>query len=147
MPIRGTRHNFTQGDETMKSLTAKESKERGEIIVTLRDKADALSNAVEAFNDLVAREQERISEALRQYNEAVAEANEFRDIILTNMDDYFSDRSEKWQYSDSGSEFSSWMEEWRSEFEEESIDLPDPIEIPSCDAADLLESLTESIEP
>jgi hypothetical protein len=64
--------------------------------------------------------------ALTSYNEVVGEVTEFRDEVVSEMDDYYSNKSDKWQEGEKGEAYSSWKDQWESfEIEEVEIDLVD----------------------
>lgn len=78
----------------MKSLTKKQVAERNQI-------ASDLDTAFEA-----------VEQAVEQYNDKLSAARDFRDDIVSQMDDYASDRSEKWPESETGQAFAEWKSQW-----------------------------------
>ena len=76
-----------------------------------------------AFAAKFKRLSEKIESLVSEYNDTVNAANAFIQEIHEKQDDYYSERSEKWQESDKGSDYESWMSEWEEEIEE--IESPD----------------------
>ena len=68
----------------------------------LEESAAKLNAAIEAHNELAAA-----------YNAAIEEAKEWCEEVVSEIDDYVSERSEKWQEGDAASA----LEEWKSQFE------------------------------
>lgn len=60
---------------------------------------------------------EELEKARDQFNVMLEEANEFRQEMNDLMQEYFDEKSEKWQEGDAGSTYQDWMGEWESELE------------------------------
>lgn len=80
--------------------------------------------------------------AIEALNDQLANAREFRDQVVGEIETYIEDKSERWQEGDTGSSWSSWKEEW------EALDLDD-CEVPDrLDAEDYItEFENASTEP
>lgn len=52
--------------------------------------------------------------------DAVATLRDFRDEVAAEMRDYYDDKSERWQQSDAGADYETWVDAW------ECADLDDP---------------------
>ena len=63
-----------------------------------------------------------VEQALAELNEKIAEARDFRDSIVNSMEEYMLDRSDKWQDSDAGQNYSDWKDNWENA-ELEEIEL------------------------
>ncbi len=62
----------------------------------------------------------------------------FRDDIVSQMDEYMSDRSEKWQESAAGQNYEAWKSEWENaQIEPIEIEMPEEIARPDIDLSPL----------
>lgn len=123
----------------MKRLSKAQLKERDALSEKMRNaRADlekAINDAYEAGGT--------ISNAHSVYKEAVEEAASWRENLVSEMDSYASDRSDKWQESDAGQAFEEWKSEWEgAELEVEELEAPDLDEI-APDRAETLDELPE----
>ena len=62
--------------------------------------------------------------AIDNYNSMIREVRELRDEIVTAVDDYVAERSEKWQESERAGEYSDFKSFWE-DMELEEVDVPD----------------------
>lgn len=125
----------------MKRLTKDQRKAMGEIVTRLRVAEDALNAAISTFNAGLETLFAPVETAVDLLNEVRVDAAEFRDEIVSAMEDYAGERSDNWQESDAAATFSEWMGEWEGFTSDEvSIDSPGDIEDPDY-VADALESL------
>ena len=60
-----------------------------------------------------------------QYNEKLQEIHELRDEIREEMQTYFDEKSEKWQESDAGQDFQTWIESWEEDVAQEAVESSD----------------------
>lgn len=124
----------------MKKLSADQKKDKDGHAEAIREawsKLDGLWGEVEA--------------AVAAYNEGVAEMNEklsdaetWRDEIVQEMDDYMSERSEKWLDGDAGQNYESWKGEW----ENVSFESVSELEVNQPDEPSIAEELDNlQVEP
>jgi uncharacterized coiled-coil DUF342 family protein len=103
----------------MKKLNAAQKRELASLVQSMNEHQDSVDTAfikcMEAYNELVGE--------IEQYNEAVDEATTFRDMIVEEMENYVSERSEKWQEGEAAQAYEEWASQWRD------IDL-EPLGIP-----------------
>lgn len=86
--------------------------------------------ALETFNKTVEQAWGDVSDALGNLNIVLEAARSFRDDLVSSMDDYASDRSEKWQDGDGGAAYDSWKNEWESaDLDYVFADAPDPVDV------------------
>jgi hypothetical protein len=116
---------------------------RETIVTRLNSAGEAVTDAVNAYNEAMAAEWAKVEEAIADYNAAVESANEFRDGVHADMEGYYEDRSEKWQEGEKGSAYSDWMNEWDEYFSELEVDPPNPVDEPDLGEADALADLPE----
>lgn len=124
----------------MTALTKLHIAERNDIAQKLRNLSDELEDSIEAYNLVATEEWDKVRSALEAYNEAISEANQWRSDIESQIQDYISEKSEKWQGSDKGQAVDSWRSAFEEEFEEAQIEMPDDLE---CDCQDVAESLEQ----
>ena len=115
----------------MKKLTKTDSATLSDLVVRLELEGKGISDAVEALREKV-----------NAYNDVLAEAREFRDDMVGGMEDYMSERSEKWTEGDAGQAYAQWKDEWEAL---ELDDIDDPEGHDDLAHRDLLENI--SLEP
>lgn len=130
----------------MKKLSKAQEKEKAEHAQKIRDAAGALEGAIDQFNKELERQRADVQAAQTKLNEAIADAESWRDEINTAQGDFFEDKSERWQEGEAGSKYSSWKEAWAEEFEQVEIELPDDIQAEWYDVAELLENLPDEAD-
>lgn len=101
----------------MKSLNAQMKKDKAAHIEMLRRLAAEVEEAISTVNGLI-----------RDYNEALEEARDWRDDLTGQMQDFYDDKSDKWQEGEAGSDYMTWKDEWEAadlDGEVDEIDPPD----------------------
>lgn len=78
----------------MTKLKKKQEKERDALVARLNEQAEA------------------INAAITKYNETLAEAKEFAQGIVGEIEDYVSERSDAWHESDKASAVEDWKTAW-----------------------------------
>lgn len=124
----------------MRKLSKAQATEFDARIAALRARAEEVENAYSAFEDAHGE----LAAAVEAYNEAVSEAESFRDEIVGEMQTYYDDRSEKRQEGDAGSNYQDWINEWEN-FDLTHLDEPDLPYRPECAHADELENLPQEV--
>ena len=109
----------------MKKLSKSALTERDEFVAQLSEKREEAEAALSAASD-----------AVSEYNKLIGEVEEWRDRIVGEMDDYISERSEKWAESEAASNYESW----KSAFEDLDFSKIDEV------ATDVDSSLEEELE-
>ena len=66
---------------------------------------------------------DRIDRLQSDLNAAIEEAEAFREEVHDAQEEYYDERSEKWQEGASGEAYKEWMDEWEVEFEEVECDV------------------------
>ena len=118
--------------------------ERDAVCASLREKYSTLETAVDEFNFVLEQAWDKVDSALTAYNEAVGEANSWREGIAGDMQTYFDERSEKWQEGDKGQEYASWKQQFEEELQDADLPKPEKLELQIDDAAEILEQLPET---
>lgn len=80
----------------MQKLSKEQKKLRAELVAELRNRAEAITTSVAA------------------YNEVVEEVKEFVNDITTAIEDYMGERSDKWREGERAEVLESWKSEWES---------------------------------
>lgn len=133
----------------MKKLSKIMLTERGNICDRLRAAFEAMEQAVATYNEAMAAQWSAVKATTQTYNAVVAEANAWQEDVVSAMQEYIAERSNKWQDSERGHAYLDWQEEYESnDLEEIALDQPVPLElsVDDYDQADLLEGLTEESE-
>src|SRR3974390_1904395 len=100
----------------------------------------AYAQVEEAWREFEAAHQE-VASAVEAYNDAVQEAVGWRDDIVSQMQEYYDERSEKWQEGEAGEQYQAWIDEWESASIEEELECPELSELSEVDHADNLGEL------
>src|SRR5262249_58803299 len=70
----------------------------------------------------------KLNSAIENYNLVVSVVEAFRDEIVSEMEHYASDRSDRWQKSERGQRHEAWKQEW------EGLDDQDDASSSRCSA-------------
>jgi uncharacterized protein with NRDE domain len=120
-------------------------KQRAAIVEAINGKHADLEQAVNAFNAAITEHFEKVQAAVDAYNESVSDAQSFMEEVATDIRSYIEDRSEKWQESDKGQEYSGWADEWEGTLDTAEIGPPEEIEVPD-NVAPTFEDIAEEVE-
>jgi hypothetical protein len=94
-------------NHNVKKFTKKQIEEQAAIGGELRSAYEDYENALSALND------------------AIQKAEDFKAEVVGAMDEYLSERSEKWTESEAGQAYSEWKDAWES-FE---LEQAEPVEV------------------
>ena len=130
----------------MKKLTTFQHNERDRLVKELADSEEGLEKAVRQHASDMDDANNRLVQVLERHNDVIHEINEFRDGVASDITDYISERSERWQEGEKGELYRAWEDAWHGDIDEVEIDLPDEIEEPELDAAQSLKDLPERPE-
>ena len=130
----------------MKKLTKEQLKERDALVSRLRDRRSDLETVLETYNAAVETAWGLVESAQTDFNDVIAEASEWMSNISSDIDEYTSGRSEKWQESDKASLYSNWKDAFDADLEEAEFEKPDDFELNIEDSAEVLEQLPEEVE-
>ena len=128
----------------MTKLTKEQIKRREELAETIRKHKDTLNEAIDSFNGAIQTAWAEVNYALGDYNTAVNEANDFQQEIASEIDNFISDKSEKWQEGERGEAYTAWKEIWEEELETFDLDQPDGLDELDEDVADALDERAEA---
>lgn len=116
----------------------KDQKSRLDALEERRKAAFAkIDEAVETANEALSRAFGPVEAAINNYNEIVAEFNDgLRTDIESDLEDFISDKSEKWQEGERGQAVSEMHTQWQEEAAEISVPEEPKIEIEFGDATE-----------
>lgn len=130
----------------MKTLSKPNCNQKQGHVDRITSKRDVLDAAIEKYNAQM-DELRAVAEAAKdELNEAISDADAWREEINGEQEDYFADRSEKWQEGDAGQSYSAWKESWSVPLELVEIEFPESLESPEVAAVDQLENLADEVE-
>jgi hypothetical protein len=129
----------------VKALSKEQEKEKAELVDAIRAAHTKLEDALGVFNARLVEEQGDVQEKLDALNAKLQEASEWAEGVVSEMQDYYDERSEKWQEGDDGQNYDAWKDGYEDlDFEDLKIDFPEEIGIPDCPSvADDLEALPD----
>lgn len=128
----------------MKRLSRPQEREKLEHVEAIRAKEQALEQAVADYNAKMEEAKGPVERALEELNAAIEAADAWRGEVAAAQEDFYADRSERWQEGEAGAEYDSWKSDWATELEQAEIEFPEGIDAPSTDAADNLENLPDA---
>ena len=115
----------------MKRLSKTQQKEKEKHSSDLFDAHTALEEAINKYNTTIEAAKGEVEKAANDFNEKLGAARTFCEEIVSEMDGYESERSDKWQESDAASSFQDWKSEWEGiSIDDFEPDFPDAMEVP-----------------
>lgn len=125
----------------MKSLSKHDTARVSELTEKLNAEFAKLQNEHNVLSEAVAK----YNSVIEAFNETIQEARGFAEDIVSEIDAYMSDRSEKWLEGERGEAYEAWKSEW----ENVSLEDLEPVEEPAepdydCDVLDGLPLEPES---
>lgn len=130
----------------MTKLTKAHIKARDECSSRLSAQSEKLTEAIDAFNAKMEEAWTELAAEVDTYNAVIDDANAWKQEIAQEIEDYCSDKSDKWQESDKAQTVQSWKEAFEEEFARVEIDQPEPLSSDCDDLADLLDQIPEGAE-
>lgn len=126
-------------------LTKAQKTSRDEIVSKLREQEERLDEVISEFNAAVeAKWDEIVAPALAKHKEALDEAREFCEQIAGDIQNFYDDKSEKWQEGDRGQAVEDMRSEWESvDLDEPTIEPPSEVEKPWITHSASIEELPE----
>jgi hypothetical protein len=121
----------------MKRLSKDRKQQRADLVTRLNDAAEAVRAALVAVNAEIAG---KLNSAIENYNLILSVAEAFRDEIVSELEHYASDRSDRWQNSERGQSHEAWKQEWEV-LDVTGLDAIDEINEPEMAHPNELESL------
>jgi hypothetical protein len=119
-------------------LSKDQKQQRADLVTRLNDAAEAVRAALVAVNG-------KLNSAIENYNLVVSVVEAFRDEIVSEMENYASDRSDRWQKSEKSHRHEAWKQEWEG-LDVTALDAIDGIDEPEMAHANELESIRSQPE-
>ena len=126
----------------MKRLSKDQKQQRADLVTRLNHAAEAVRVALAAVNAEIAG---KLNPAIENYNLVVSVVEAFRDEIVSGMEHYASDGSDRWQKSERGQRHEAWKQEWEG-LDVTALDAIDAIDEPEMAHANELESIQSQPE-
>lgn len=106
-----------------------------------------LDTAVEDMNDALVTAADALTDRLAEYNDKLEAARAFIADIVSQAEEDFSDKSERWQEGERGEICRAWIDEWE-QVNLEDVIAPDiePIALDAEDHTELLDQLPREAE-
>lgn len=124
----------------MKRLSKQEQQQRDSLVEAMLTARNKVCDAVDEYNNKISELWQPLEDALTEYNNAVTDAQNFRDEIVGQMDDYIGERSEKWQEGDAGQAYQEWKDSWEAlSLEPFEVDQPEGIDLPEIEGPEALQ--------
>lgn len=110
----------------MKKLTASQQARHREIVDKLEEYQADGSALVDAYNDKLAELYQELHDTVEELGSellsdigdldrsCLEEAEQFAEEVRDSLTEFFDARSERWQESEKGQEYQSWIDEWES---------------------------------
>lgn len=132
----------------MKKLSKTELEARAALVAKLKDKFEQLVDGCDQFNSAVNDAWGLyVENAQVEYNDALKEAEDWRDQIVSQIDEYVDGRSDKWREGDQGQKYEDWKSELEGiSFTESEMEEPSGVEVDVENVADELDGLPDGVE-
>ena len=126
----------------MRRLTKTDEARRDELVKDLNEAFAELEKVAGEANAAIDAANGKVQAAVASYNAVVAEVETFRDDLVSQMEDYIGDRSESWEETEGGREYTEWKDQWES-LDTDNLEIEELPEIDpgTADHADELEAL------
>jgi len=116
--IEDAQRAVNDASETLRSAI-QEIKDEGE------GKLSAVSDAVEEFNSWLQEAKDNdLDEAFTTYQDAMTDGRDLMEELANDADNYFDDKSEKWQEGEKGEAYGEWRDRLR--------EIADEFDEPEC---------------
>lgn len=94
-----------------------DKKEKKRLLDNIKEKELRLKKEIKFFKETYNTLRISLEAALNDYNEAVNDANEFRNEFISQLDDYICERdnideTNKWPYTKECNQLHQWIQDW-----------------------------------
>ena len=115
----------------MTELTTSDIQARDQHCKALQTTFTALEDAIEQYNAAVQAAYETLRPHVERYNDAVQDAGEWLADLISTMELYQEERSERWQASAPGVAYEAWLDAYRgADLELVEIEAPADVDLP-----------------
>lgn len=135
----------------MNKLNKEQQENKNRLNQKIHDELDNVEEAINTLNERVkALYAELIVPAVDKLNLTLEEVRNFADEVKSEAQDYFDERSEKWQEGDKGQQYQEWINSMETVAELEDIETVEPDDLMIIDdiylEREILSSITDSPE-
>lgn len=114
--------------ENIQNLIGTFHEERATLFEAVQAAEDVLVAAIEKFNEECETMFTDVEGAVEEYNEAVLETREWIEERASDFESYREGRSEKWQESEKGEAFETFIQSWQDiDLDEIEIERPEEL--------------------
>jgi uncharacterized protein YukE len=124
----------------MIKLSKTESKSREEVTEAVREAYKAVEAIWPEYQAML----DKVNGVIDAFNSAVADADNFRQSVADQMQEYYDNRSDAWQNGDKGTAYREWLEQWL--YSVEQVDEVEAQEMPVINGLDELEQAASELE-
>jgi len=118
-----------------------------------RELAESLQAAFQAFNTEIVNGNAQIEEireavdgALERVNDLIAEGNALREEVLLAQEEFSGAQPDGWHSGDLGLAYEEWMQLWEEPLDALEVSLPESMDEPEINPAEILADLPERPE-
>ena len=133
----------------MRKLSKPDIIEKNQLAGELEERKDKLEDALAVYAAAIDEAWSKLERDVESYNEKLEEVQNFVGNIVSQMEDYVSERSDRWQESDAASDYSSWQSDWEN-VSTLPLELEEPSKFedtaPELTGRELLDDLSESVD-
>ena len=128
----------------MRKLDKVQIARKDKLASKFQDLYSELDAAVQEFNAAMSAQWGKVEQAITAYNEAIQEANELKQEIVSDIDNYMGEHTERWLESEKGWEYDVWKGEFEEDFSEIIVERPEELDISNVDDhEDIMNQLPE----
>jgi phage-related protein len=123
-------------------LTNGDIKERDNMIGSVQDKQQTLTEAITKFNDVIEEQKSAVEDCLNDLNGAISDLRNFIEQKRDEFQGEFDDKSEKWQEGDRARAIADWIGTFDNvSLEDAQIEFPELLEEVVIDGLNEIENL------
>ncbi|WP_306599178.1 hypothetical protein [Geothrix sp. 21YS21S-2] len=130
----------------MKHLSPDQLLQKRELAQSLQVAFEALKAEVAIGNAQLEQIREAVDGALERVNDLIAEGNALREEVLLGQEEFSVEQPEGWHSGNPGIAYGEWMQMWEEPIEALEVALPESMDDPELNPAELLVDLPERPE-
>lgn len=130
----------------MKHLSPDHLQQKRDLAHGLQVALQTLQDEIAAGNSLVEQIREAVEGATERVNVLIADVNALQEEIQLGQEEFSSEQPEGWHSEDAGVAYGEWMTKWEEPFQALEVVLPEIMDDPDYDLAELLADLPDQPE-
>jgi hypothetical protein len=127
----------------MKELSDEDRATKAHLVERITRAEKNLAVVVDKFNTIIEGQTMEIGNATADLNDAIAEADAFREGIAHKQQMFANSQTGQWTFSDEGEKYHDWMNSWAEELMATDTLTPEMIEPTNGDVAESFDSLPD----